>query len=208
MRTFCFNSFASDNYLKKVDFYPKTEDDVFFRWVTDIRIQGNLLAAVVNFDHKIYLFNIASELDLAGMIGGPGEGPGELILPVNANVSKDEIAVIDETGVSFFKLTGEFATKFRLFSPNRNFVYKNDKVYLSNPVPEKPHLINVFKKSGELVGEFGDKAYKPDYNKFKGMSPFEVEKRVNGGMLLGGDNCLYHLNAYFGEIVKYSLSCV
>ena len=89
--------FASDNYLKKVDFYPKTEDDDFFRWVTDIRIQGNLLAAVVNFDHKIYLFNIASELGLAGMIGGHGEGPGELILPVNANVSKDEIAVIDET---------------------------------------------------------------------------------------------------------------
>jgi hypothetical protein len=202
---FCLQAWpaAARVVLKKVDSYPRAPDDYYFRPLVGLSISGNGLFACENFGHKILKFSIENGMKLVQEIGKRGQGPGDLNLPSGLSVWQDEIAVMDELGISIFDMAGGFRERFkRLLSPG-SFAFTGDRIYVLDFNPDQKHLIKVLSRKGESLGACGGKSLDIDFSKFKGLSPSMVERSVYEGRLITDGKKLYYLNKSFGDLLEY-----
>lgn len=86
--------------LKRHDYYPKEENGIYFRVVSDMTINGDSLIAVINFDHTVLKFSIKEGIKFIKKIGGPGQGPGEFSQPIAVASYNEKIAIKDSQGLS------------------------------------------------------------------------------------------------------------
>lgn len=198
--------FAEDILLKKINYYPKKEDDYYFRPLNDLEIIDSTLYAVENFRHKIVKFTIDNDqIKYLKDIGRQGQGPGDLMRPSRLSISNDEIGIIDEFGFSFFSLEGNFLRRFPKVSRyNRDFVCHKDKIFWVNFKPQDRHLIEVYSKEGKRLFEFGNRNLKIDYSSFQGRNPVYIETMLYEGYMLTDGKNIYYANPRFGELIKFS----
>ena len=197
--------------LNKINYYPKKKNDYFFYPLPDLHtnIENNkiYLYAVENFGHKVLKFSIDKNLNLKliKIIGRPGQGPGDLNLPVSISIDKGEIAVKDNIAFSFFNIEGKFLRKFKTFSGKESFFYLNNKIYWLNFNPEEKHLVEIRSNEGKKLKTFGKKFISLDFSIFKGLSPFRVEDHVYEGNLLYHNGIILYVNRKFGDLIKFNI---
>jgi len=189
--------------LKKYDFYPKEENDIYFRVVSDMTISGDNLIAVINMDHTVLMFSIKEGIKFIKKIGSPGQGPGEFSQPMAATSFNQKIAIKDSQGLSIFSKDGKFLKRYTKYFRGKNLIYQGDKVFHLNFDPGNSHLVNVISLEGELLSEFGAK-FVLDPSKLKGANPFGALETVHKGKLIYNGEYIFYLNAIFGKLFKFT----
>jgi len=189
--------------LKRFDYYPKEENDIYFRNVSDLTINGDNLIAVINSDHTVLMFSVKEGIKFIKKIGGQGQAPGEFNLPISAASYDEKIAIKDSQGLSIFNKDGEFIKRYTKYFRGKNIIYKGDKVFHMNFDPENLHVINVSSLEGELLSEFGTK-FVLDPSKLKGANPIGALETVHQGKLIFDGQYIFYLNAIFGKIFKFT----
>ncbi len=198
------NISAESIQLTRYDYYPKNEDDYFFRPVVDLVILNDSLFGVENFSHKVLMFSIQDDIELMKVIGGVGQAPGEFRLPFRVSVWNDEMLIKDDVGFSFFDGEGKFKSRFvrTAYGNGSICLFSNDKIFMLNLKIDENHFIDVYTKDGEKISEFGEKYLEIDTSKYQGFRPFGIGRAVYEGILLDeGENIIY-LNFKFGDIIK------
>jgi hypothetical protein len=189
--------------LKKHDYYPKEENDIYFRVVSDMTIDGDKLIAVINMDHTALIFLIKDGIEFLKKLGSPGQGPGEFNLPIAAATFNKTIAIRDSQGLSIFDDDGEFIKRYSKYFRGKNFIYLGEREYHLNYNPENPHLINVTSLEGELLDVFGTK-FVLDPAKLKGANPVNALATVHKGKLIYDGQSIFYLNSIFGKLFKFT----
>jgi len=193
--------------LKKIYYYPQKDDDYYFRSLVDLIIFNNNIYAVENFKNNIVVFRFEKDnIVFSSFIGKPGQGPGDLQYPNRISIWKDELAVKDALGFSFYFLNGKFINKFKTFSAMPIFVLIENKIYWLNIDPKDDHLIEIYSKDGRFINNLGKKFHKIDLSLFKEFNPFYIEQIIYDGNLLTDGSFLYYLNSGFGDVIKYNLN--
>jgi hypothetical protein len=190
--------------LKRHDYYPKKENDIYFRVASDMAISGNRLIAVINFDHTVLMFSVNEGIKFSKKLGGPGQGPGEFSQPFAVATFNENIAIKDSQGLSIFDEGGEFRKRYTKYFRGKSMIYQGDRVYHLNFDPENPHLINVISLEGDLLSEFGAK-FVLDPSKLKGANPYGALETVHRGKLIYDGQYIFYLNAIFGELFKFTV---
>jgi len=199
---FC-NLCLAQRVLKRYDYYPKNENDIYFRMVSDMTLNGDNLIAVINVDHSVLMFSTKEGIKFMKELGGPGQGPGEFTRPMAATSFNQKIAIKDSQGLSIFNENGEFLKRYTKYFRGKNLIYQGNKVYHLNFNPENPHLINEISLEGDLLSEFGTK-YTLDPSKLKGANPVSASATVHKGKLIYDGEFIFYLNAVFGKLFKFT----
>ncbi len=190
--------------LMKVDSYPRGPDDHYFkRPLVAFSLAGDDLYACENMASRVVKFSVADGIEFGGEIGRPGQGPGELNLPVATSVSENRLAIKDESGFSFFDGKGLFLKKITTGPGSIGFVLIGDRIHFMNSGSGPEGLIGILSGEGKFLGGYGRKHLKIDYSRFPGLSPLGVDYIVYGGKLLSDGTNLYYLNFRLGYSTAY-----
>ena len=189
--------------LKRHDYYPQDDNDIYFRVVSDMTIDGDKLIAVINIDHTALIFSIKNGIKFLKKLGSPGQGPGEFYQPIAAATFNKTVAIRDSQGLSLFDDDGKFIKRYTKYFRGKDFIYLDDRVYHLNFDPENPHLINVNSLEGELLTEFGTK-FVLDPAKLKGANPVATSATVHKGKLIYDGHFIIYLNSIFGKLFKFT----
>ncbi len=201
---FCSNHFGqAQQMLKRYDYYPKNENDIYFRVVSDLTLNGDNLIAVINFDHSVLMFSVEEGIKFIKNLGRPGQGPGEFSRPMAATFFDQKIAIKDSQGLSIFNENGEFFKRYSYYFRGKNFIYLGNRVYHLNFDPGNPHLINEISLKGDLLSEFGVK-FVVDPSKLKGANPASASSTVNKGKLIYDGEFIFYLSQIFGKLSKFT----
>ena len=117
------NGSTADNtkILKKIGAYPKTDKDYYFNGLQDLDVVGDNIFGVENANNKAVKFSFDGRtIKFVKEIGRPGQGPGDLMLPMSLAITKNGIAVFDEAGISLFSADGSFQDRFKTIPTIRN----------------------------------------------------------------------------------------
>jgi hypothetical protein len=197
--------FSEEKLLIMENYFPKGEERVTFVSVPDLEITEDSIYVVENYSgHRILVYTRDGKLKR--IIGKEGKEPGELTLPIYMSIWNQEIAVMDNAVLSFFKTDGSYIRRFNPFVNDVSFVYIKDKIYIFTAVPDKESLIDFFTPEGEFISEFGEELFKLDFSLFKGMSPIHAAGHVYDGKLPSDGKYLYYINTKFGEALVFSLN--
>jgi len=195
------------NMLRRTDMAFEEKKEAFFKNAADIELCRGYFLIVDNIDHRILEFLINNDkLEFQRSIGGQGQGPGDLQLPIRISTWNDTLAVQDQQGISFFDLEGNFKTRFRIFAGGISFLFSNNNIYYAAVNPTKFDLIEVHSMEGQRLYSFAEKRELVDfnYNTVKGMSPTTVEMAIFNCEILSDGKYVYLLNRRFGTLTKFS----
>ena len=200
--------YAETIELVRHDYYPKLDDDYFFRPIVDLIILNGSLFGVENFSHKVLMFSIKDDIELIKQIGGAGQAPGEFWLPSKISIWNADLLIRDNSNFSFFDRHGKFKKRFirPAYGGGSIFLYSHDKVFMLNPKIDESHFIDGYTKDGEKISEFGEKYLDIDLSKYQGFRPSGIGRIVYEGILLSEDENIIYLNYKFGDIIKLNQS--
>jgi hypothetical protein len=185
------------------------KEGAFFKNAADIEVYRDQFLIVDNIDNRILKFSINNDkLEFQRSIGRPGQGPGDLELPIGLSLWNGTLAVQDQQGISFFDLEGNYKTRFRVFSGIISFLFNDNKVYYAAINPSKFDLIEVHSIEGQRLYSFADKKDLVvfNYDVVKGMSPTTLEMAIFNCELLSDGKYIYLLSRRFGRLTKFSMS--
>jgi hypothetical protein len=188
--------------LKKVETYPKPNQNLFFRttpWIS-IDAAGSIYAAD-NREQAVYKIDVVR--DGVKTIAKKGQGPGEVQLPFYNSVAGNTLFQIDNYRINLFDLSGKYLNSFRLLERISSVAADSDTIYFVQA--GGAHLIQTYSYQGEKMKGFGDK-YRYKERIYKGWNPSEVDHFLNQGKLLVGEKYLFFISTNFSEIFKYDFS--
>ena len=193
--------------LTRTDYYPRNDDDYFFRALPDMAIVDDYLLVTEIFDHKVLMFSVKNGIEFLKKIGRQGQGPGEFSRPYRISVWDDEIAVKDQKGYSFFDTKGKYKKGFALtaYGSGSYCLFAHGKIYSVNQKIEDSQLIDVYSSDGNKVSGFGSKYLEIDGSKYQGFGPFGVGGEVYEGNLLCEGGIIFYVNFKFGDVRKFNL---
>lgn len=185
------------------------KDDGFYTTIPFIALQDGVFFISDNAKHRVLSYRFQeNKMEFLRSVGQPGQGPGDLMRPMEIGASGDRLAVSDEHGISFFGRDGEFKTRFRLLSKSITMLYLKPEVYLANYDSGIPNLIQVYSEAGEMLRSFQEKRslHPLRYDIHNGLSPDSVERIIFDGVLRGEGPSLYFISRRFGDFVEYDSS--
>lgn len=191
-RTEVIIDFKEEGYYKSIPFIALNRD-LFF--ITD------------NFSHRVLEYRFGgNKLEFLRAIGRPGQGPGDLMRPMDISISADILAVKDEFGISFFDRDGAFKNKFPLLSWAETMIFTGEEIYTTTFDTTKPDLIQAYSRKGETLRSFQNKRalYPIRYDIHKGLSPNQLERTVFEGLLRSDGQSIYFLSKRFGNVLRFS----
>ncbi|MCG7851087.1 MAG: hypothetical protein MIO92_01040, partial [Methanosarcinaceae archaeon] len=199
-------TYGQNRDLQRISFYPKNSDDYYFKPICDMEILDDVIYGVENREHKVIAFKIEfPQIKYDFDVGKPGQGPGDLQYPLSLSIWENELAIIEQGFISFFKKNNEFSGRFRIFSPQTGFIFCDNKIYWVNPNLKENYLIEVYTKKGKRISSFGTKFLEIDPNYFQGKDPSFVQYQIYKGNLFFHGNSLYYFNSVFGKFFQFSL---
>ena len=139
---------------------------------------------------------------LTRTIGRAGQGPGELLNPVDVAVAAGKLYVLEAGNfrVSIFDLRGNYVGGFRVgpLSADQGIAVSRDgrRIYLNEPTPMSGHLFTVYDEQGQVVQRFGQ-LIEPE----RGTQKFEMNTVCFG---LGREDQLYAFFKYRPAVRRYS----
>ncbi len=181
---------------------PNEHQNVFFRTIPFIAVDENgVIYATDNRDKRTYRIDYND--DSTVIIGRPGQGPGDLNNPWLTCVQGGDLYIADDVGISIFKDNGEFQQRFRIFNKLISFAAKGEIVYTVESGTEK--MITSYNKSGKRLSTFGTKiTWDPSI--YPGWPSNFIDGTINAGRLFAGNDVIYFVSFYFGELYKYDLT--
>lgn len=187
------------SYLQCTDAYPKEWHNVFFKTIPNFAINeiGNIYA-VDNTNQIFYKIDLI--LDEAKAFSHPGQGPGELQHPTFISVVGDKILIKDDVGINIFRTDGSFIKRFRVFAPIISLAADNQYVYVATTGSEK--LIDVYRYEGKKLASFGEKYHVPP-GIYEGWPETFVERALNKGKIVIGQEHIYFISYLFSELYQY-----
>lgn len=200
-------SFPEDTITIRKYYLPK-EDDPFFKKGNDIEIIDNQILILENIRHHILIYTINNndELEFKGFFATKGEGPGDILHPVEITIWEDKVAIIEHNGISFFSNKGKFLNKFRIFTGYISVVYAADKIYYANTNQNNQSLIDVYSTEGKKLFQFGENLIDINYDvHHKKVSRDFVNGVFYKGKLISDGKLIYYLNQIFGKIFVFDL---
>jgi hypothetical protein len=205
--SFLMNGLTADDakILTKIGAYPQKDSDYYFKGLTDLAISGDILYELDNSACKAVKFAFdGRNIIFLKEIGRPGQGPGDLMLPMSLAITKNGIAVFDDAGISFFSADGSFQDRFKTIPTIRDrFTYLDDEIYIKKFQTSDHHLIEVRSRTGSLLRTVGRKYLRFDPASFIDRDPAAVEAQAYEGPLVTDGESIYYLNSAFGDIKKF-----
>ncbi len=199
-------TYAENEDLQRISFYPKNADDYYFKPIIDMEILDEVVYGVENREHKVIAFKIEfPQIKYDFDIGRHGQGPGDLEFPLSLSIWKNEIAIKEQGFISFFKKSSEFSGKFRIFSPQTRFIFCDDKIYWVSPSFKESYLFELYTKDGKRISTFGTKFLDIDPTSFPGKHPSFIQYLIYKGNLFFYGNSLFYFNSLFGKYYQFSL---
>jgi len=190
--------------LKRIYYYPKDNDDYYFRPIVDLTVLDNMAYGIANLNNKAIAFKIEfPKINYAFDIGMPGQGTGDLLHPITLSIWNDEIAIKESGFFSFFEKTGKYLSKFRIFSSHPAFTFLDNKIYWLNPNLKDSYLFEIYGKNGERISTFGTKFPNVDIHAFK--NPIRIQNQLYQGKLLSNGKSIFYFNSRFGKYYIFSL---
>jgi hypothetical protein len=177
----------------------------YFKMPSDIVAFEDTIYITDNFKHKLLVYDLSSDLHFSKVIGQPGQGPGDLNLPIELSIWENMIAVKDQIGFSFFTFDGQFISKFRSFGPWVSFVYLKDEIFNINIKPNSSHLISVYSMEGKKIAKIGNKYLAVNWRVNNNLHQHLAEKILYAGKLLSDGEFVYYINMNFGNVIKFSV---
>lgn len=134
-------------------------NNTFYITAIDIDSEGRIYANDLEA-HQIHIFE--DDGSHIRSVGGEGEGPGEFMMPLRAELSPDEsdFMVRDwRNRISFFTREGDYKRSFVTpgIIPSGNIAFKNDSLLIItglDGVLSSGHTMHFFTKSGEKIKSF------------------------------------------------------
>jgi hypothetical protein len=191
-----------DRFEVAIDF----KEEGYYRSIPFIALNRDLFFITDNFSHRVLEYRFeGNKLEFLRAIGRPGQGPGDLMLPMDISIAADILAVRDESGISFFDLNGVFKNKFQLLSRAETMLFTGKEIYTTTYHAAKPDLIQVYSREGEILKSFQKKKslYPIRYDIHKGLSPDQLERIVFEGLLISDEQSIYFLSRRFGSVLRY-----
>lgn len=185
------------------------KDDGYYTTIPFIALQDGLFFISDNSKHRVLAYRFQGDkMEFLRAIGQPGQGPGDLMRPMEIGFSGGRLAVSDEHGISFFGPDGKFKGRFRLLSKSITMLYRTPEVYVATFDSGSPDLVQAYSEAGEMPRSFLDKRslHPLRYDIHKGLSPDMVERIVFDGVLRSGGSALYYLSRRFGDFVEIGRS--
>jgi hypothetical protein len=200
-------AFPREYLLTVKKYYLPGEDDPFFKRGNDIEVLDDIIFVLENINHHILTYSINSEDELIfkGFLAEKGQGPGDLVLPVEMSIWDDKVVVIDETALSFFSKQGEFLNKFRYFDQRISFVYTANKIYLANTNPGSQFLINVYSPDGKKLFQCGENLLPVKDKQDKKLRPGVLKSIFYMGKLVTDGKQVFYFNNAFGKVFVFDL---
>ena len=194
---------AGPKELLRTSVYPTNNNEYFFKPICCLAISGDVVYGVENLSNKVIALKLNyPKLEYSRDIGRPGQGPGDLLYPIAAAISGDEIIIKEASAFSFFGIDGSFRSKFRAYSNNSAFFFLDNKLYWLNPSIKRSHLIEVYLKNGLMTSTIGDKSVMPQAMT---EDPIRVDS-IFEGIVFPYDNSVFYISARFGSYCRYSFA--
>jgi hypothetical protein len=199
--------FPQQRLLTVKKYYLPGEDTPFFKRGNDIEVIDDIIFVLENINHHILTYSINSkdELIFKGFLAEKGQGPGDLVLPMEMSIWDDKVAVIDGTALSFFSKQGKFLNKFRFFDKRVSFVYTANKIYLANSNPGSLFLINVYSTDGEKLFQCGENLLPVKDEQDKKLRPGFMKSIFYMGKLVPDGKQVFYFNNPFGKVFVFDL---
>jgi hypothetical protein len=182
------------------------KEEGYYRSIPFIALHRDLFFITDNFSHRVLEYRFGgNKLEFLRALGRPGQGPGDLMRPMDISIVADILAVKDESGISFFDLNGVFKNKFQLLSRAETMLFTGKEVHTTTYDAAKPDLIQVYSREGEALRSFQKKKalYPIRYEIHKGLSPDQLERIVFEGLLRSDGQSVYFLSKRFGSMLRY-----
>ena len=192
--------------LDRIEVAIDFKEEGYYKSIPFIALDRDLFFITDNFAHRVLEYRFGeNKLEFLRTIGRPGQGPGDLMLPMNISISADTLAVKDESGISFFGLDGSFKNKFVLLSWAETMMFKGDEIYATSCDSAKADLIQVYSRKGESLRSFQDKRklYPIRYDIISGLSQAQVQRYVCAGLLRTNGRSIYFLSKRFGNVLRF-----
>lgn len=188
--------------LKRLDYYPKSDSDYYFKPICSLAAHGNTIYGVENLSTRVVAFRLDyPQFSFSFFVGRPGQGPGDLLYPMAISIWGDSIAIKEASAFSLFGLKGIFQSKFKIYSNNSSFVFHGDRIFWLNPSIKQDHLIEVYSRDGERILTIGKKSI------IRGVvasDPNDIDRIYEGMIFLYGQS-IYYLSSKFGCYSRYTL---
>jgi len=192
-----------DRFEVVIDF----KEEGYYRSIPFIVLNRDLFFITDNFSHRVLEYRFGgNKLEFLRSIGRPGQGPGDLMRPMDISIADDILAVKDEHGISFFDLDGGFKNKFPLLARAETMLFTGKEIYATTCQAEKPDLIQVYSRAGVALRSFQKKKalYPIRYDIHKGLSPDLLERIIFEGLLRSDGQSIYFLSRRFGNVLRFS----
>lgn len=192
--------------LDRIEVTIDFKEEGYYRSIPFIALDRDLFFITDNFAHRVLEYRFGGyKLEFLRAIGRPGQGPGDLTLPMNISISADTLAVKDESGISFFGLDGSFKNRFPLLSWAETMMFRGDEIYATSYDSAKADLIQVYSRKGESLRSFQDKKkfYPIRYDIINGLSPAQVQRYVYAGLLRANGKSIFFLSKRFGNVLRF-----
>jgi len=201
-RPICAQTIKLDRIEVTIDF----KEEGYYRSIPFIALNKDLFFITDNFAHRVLEYRFGgNKLEFLRAIGRPGQGPGDLMRPMDISISADILAVKDESGISFFGQDGEFKNKFPILSCAETMMFAGEEIFTMTCEPAKSDLIQVYSRKGETLRSFQDKKalYPIRYDIINGLPPAQVQRLVYAGLLRTDGRSIYLLSKRFGKVLRF-----
>ena len=201
-RPICAQTIKLDRIEVTIDF----KEEGYYRSIPFIALNRDLFFITDNFAHRVLEYRFGgNKLEFLRAIGRPGQGPGDLMRPMDISISADILAVKDESGISFFGQDGEFKNKFPILSCAETMMFAGEEIFTMTCEPAKSDLIQVYSRKGETLRSFQDKKelYPIRYDIINGLSPAQVQRHAYAGLLRTDGRSIYLLSKRFGKVLRF-----
>jgi hypothetical protein len=206
-------TFPQQQQLTTIKLYVPENDAPFFKRGHDIEIFDDIILVLENPKHHIltYSINDSDQLIFKGFLAEKGQGPGDVVLPIEMSIWEDKVAIIDSTACSFFSKgtspndKGIFLKKFKVLTGRVSFVYTANKIYFANPDPNSQFFIDVYSIEGKKIFQFGKDFILINYDLNKKIDRKFVKSIFYRGKLISDGKQIYYLNKAFGKVFVFDL---
>lgn len=185
-----------------IKYLPLAHNGIFLKTIASLEVNNeNQLYITDNREHVIN--KIDEDGRLIKRIGQEGQGPGDLLFPIETFYHEKKLVVRDNNGISSFDDEGMFITRFRVFSQINSFAGNRSSVFVVHPDSEK--MIAAYDYEGKKENQFGHR-YDIPYSKYRKFPyPRTLSWMFHQGKLLCGKDNVYFVSSLFGDIFKYDL---
>ena len=192
--------------LDRIEVAIDFKEEGYYRSIPFIALYKGLFFITDNFAHRVLEYRLrGNKLEFLRAIGRPGQGPGDLMRPMDISVSGNVLAVKDNAGISFFGQDGSYKNRFPLLSWAGTMIFEGDEVYTTVCDPAKPNLIQVYAQTGEPRRSFLDKKalYSINYDIINGPTPVQVQRHIFEGFLRVNGRSVYFISMRFGNLLRF-----